>query len=85
MLGKLMNTYHVYTARMSPAFNGSSVLERFERSTVIEICNGIMSNFYPGLSQICFWKIFASTQFTLFTQPHLLLTSAVIIQFYKRI
>ena len=29
--------------------NGSSTLERFKRSNVSEICNGIMFNFYPGL------------------------------------
>ena len=32
---------------MSPALNGSSMLECFERSSVIEICNG-MFNFYRG-------------------------------------
>ena len=46
MLGTLMNTYHVYTARISPTLNGSSALEHLERSNVI---NGIMFNFYPGL------------------------------------
>ena len=44
-----MNTYHIYTARMSPTLNGSSVLERFKCSSVIEIRNGVMFNFYPGL------------------------------------
>ena len=34
---------------MSPALNGSSTLERFERSSTSEICNGIMFDFYPGL------------------------------------
>ena len=34
---------------MSPAFNGSSALEHFERSNEIEIHNGIMFDFYPGL------------------------------------
>ena len=52
MLGKLMNTYHVYTVRMSSALNGSSVLERFERGNGIEIRNGIMFDFYPGLPHI---------------------------------
>ena len=47
-----MNTYHIYTARMSPAFNGSYALERFERSKAIEIRNGIMFDFYPGLPHI---------------------------------
>ena len=52
MLGKLMNTYHIYTAHMNPALNGSSALERFECSNAIEIRNGIMFDFYPGLPQI---------------------------------
>ena len=34
---------------MSPALNGSSTLERFERSNVSEIRNGIMFDSYPGL------------------------------------
>ena len=37
MLGKLINTYHVYTASMSTALNGSSMLECFEHSNAIEI------------------------------------------------
>ena len=37
---------------MSPALNGSSALERFERSNAIEIRNGIMFNFYPGQPQM---------------------------------
>ena len=34
---------------MSPALNGSSALQRFERSNAIEIRNGIMFDFYLGL------------------------------------
>ena len=34
---------------MSPALNGSSTLERFERSNASEIRNGIMFDFYQGL------------------------------------
>ena len=56
MLGKLINTYHVYTARLNPALNGSSTQERFERSNAIEIHNGIMFDFYPGLPHICSGK-----------------------------
>jgi len=37
---------------MSPTLNGSSVLERFKRSSAIEIHNRIMFNFYPGLPHI---------------------------------
>ena len=47
-----MNTYHIYTARMRPAFNGSSALERLECSNAIKIRNGIMFDFYPGLPHI---------------------------------
>ena len=49
-----MNTYHVYTAHINPALNGSSVLERFECSNVIEICNRIMFDFYLGLPHLFF-------------------------------
>ena len=45
-LCKLMNTYHVYTACVSPALNGSSALQRFERGNAIEIRNRIMFDFY---------------------------------------
>jgi len=34
---------------MSPACNGSTTLQRFERGNVIAIHNGIMFDFYPGL------------------------------------
>ena len=37
---------------MSPTLNGSSVLQCFEHSNAIEIRNGIMFDFYPGLPQI---------------------------------
>ena len=53
-LGKLMNTYHIYTVHMSLALNGSSALEHFECSNVIEIRNGKMFNFYPGLPHMVF-------------------------------
>ena len=48
-LCKLMNTWHIYTACMGPTPNGSSALQRFERSNALEIRNRIMFNFYPGL------------------------------------
>ena len=57
MLGKLINTCHVYTVRMSPALNGSSVLECFERGNAIEIHNGIMFNFYPGLPHMAYIRV----------------------------
>ena len=37
---------------MSPALNGSFVLQHFERGNAIEIRNGIMFDFYPGLPHI---------------------------------
>ena len=42
---------------MNPALNGSSTQQRFERSNAIEIRNGIMFDFYPGLPHmlIKFW------------------------------
>ena len=47
-----MNTYHVYPVCMSLTHNGSSALERYGRGNVMEIYNGIMFNFYLGLSPI---------------------------------
>ena len=37
---------------MSPSLNGRFALERFERGNAIEIRNGIMFDFYPGLPHI---------------------------------
>ena len=37
---------------MIPIINGSSVLQRFERSNAVEICNGMMFDFYPGLLHV---------------------------------
>ena len=37
---------------MSPALNGSSMLERFKQSNASEIRNGVMFNFYLGLPHI---------------------------------
>jgi len=51
---KLINTCHIYTVRMSSALNGSSALQHFERSNAIEIQNGIMFDFYPGLPPFVF-------------------------------
>ena len=34
---------------MRPVLNGSSELQHFERGNVVEIHNGTMFNFYPGL------------------------------------
>ena len=37
---------------MSPALNGSSAIQCFERGDAIEICDGITFDFYTGLSHI---------------------------------
>ena len=42
---------------MSPPLNGSSALQRFERSNAIEIRNGIMFDFYPGLPHMSIREI----------------------------
>ena len=39
----------IYTARLSPALNGSSEIWHFECSNAIEIRGGIMFDFYTGL------------------------------------
>ena len=52
VLGKLINAWRVYTVRMGPAPNESSALQRFERGNALEIRNGIMFDFYPGLPHI---------------------------------
>ena len=42
----------IYEARMSPALNRSSVVWRFKHSNVTEIHDGMIFNFYMGLSHI---------------------------------
>ena len=39
-------------ARMNPARNGSTALQRFERGNAFTIRSGIMFDFYPGLPHI---------------------------------
>ena len=46
---------------MSPALNGSSMLERFEHSNASEIHNGIMFDFYPGLPHLSIFTMSNST------------------------
>ena len=41
-----------YALRVSPALNGRSEILHFECSNAIEICDGLMFNFYPGLPHI---------------------------------
>ena len=47
-----MNTYHINTARMSPALNGSAALEHYERGNATELRNRLMLDFYLGLPHI---------------------------------
>ena len=37
---------------MSPALNGNTALQRFEHGNGVEICNGIIFDFYLGLLHI---------------------------------
>ena len=37
---------------MSPSLNGSFALQRFECGNMVQLCNGIMYDFYPGLPHI---------------------------------
>ena len=65
-LCKLMNTWHIYTARMNSTLCGSSMLQHFECGNVIEICNKIMFDFYPRLPQLsCYVCAFISAEKTL--------------------
>ena len=57
-LCKLMNTWHVYAKRMGPTPKGSSALQRFECDNALEIRNGIMFDFYPGLPQLSLHNVF---------------------------
>ena len=47
-----VDSCRIYTARLSPALNGRSEIRRFERSDAIEICNGIIFDFYTGLPRV---------------------------------
>ena len=54
---KLTHIYHVFMhlrCGCEPTLNGSSVLQRFEHSNVVEIRNRIVFDFYPGLPHILF-------------------------------
>ena len=54
MLRRRIRYSCVYTARMSPAFSGSSALQRVKLSDMLEIRNGIIFDFYSGLPHIYF-------------------------------
>ena len=56
VLCKCMNLWTVYEARMSPTPSGSLVLQHVKVSGALEICDGIIFDFYPGLPHIrCEW------------------------------
>ena len=55
--------HQVYKAYMSSTHNGNTVLQHFERSNAMEICNKIKFDFYPGVPHTyrCLqWIIFLS-------------------------
>ena len=47
-----IDSCRIYTARLSPALNGSSEIRRFDRSDAFEIGNGKLFDFYTGLPHI---------------------------------
>ena len=47
-----VHSCRIYTARLSPALNGSSEIRHFECSDAIEIRNGIIFDFYTGLTHM---------------------------------
>ena len=49
-----VDSCRIYTAHLSPALNRSSEIQRFERSDAIEICNGIISDFYTKLPHMMY-------------------------------
>ena len=52
MQHRCVNCLCIYAAHMNPAPNESSTLQYFERGDAIEIRNGIMFDFYPGLPHV---------------------------------
>ena len=49
MLHRLIRYSCTNAPHISPTLNRSSALQHFERSNVVEICNGMMFDFYTGL------------------------------------
>ena len=49
VLRRLIRHWCSFATHMSPALNGSSVLQCFEHGNTVEIHNGIMFDFYLGL------------------------------------
>ena len=46
---------------MSPALKGSSVLQYFEHGNTVEIHNGKMFDFYPGLPHMMFRIVYTKS------------------------
>ena len=46
----------IFTARMSSTRNESSALQHFDRGNTVEINNGIMFHFYPGLPHMYIYR-----------------------------
>ena len=42
---------------MSPTFNGSFALQHLERGNAVELHNGIMLDFHPGLPHLSIYNI----------------------------
>ena len=49
MLHRLIRYSCIYAARTSSTLNRSFALQCFKRSNTVQICNGVMLDFYPGL------------------------------------
>ena len=45
---------------MSPALNGNTAVQHLERGNVLEIHNGIMFDFYPGLPHMSSVEVFVT-------------------------
>ena len=48
MLHRLIRYSCIFAVHMSPGLNRSFVLQRFEHSNMVELCNRIMFDFYLG-------------------------------------
>ena len=69
---RCVNVVSIHEFTQSPSLNGSSTLEHFKRSNAIEIRNGIMFDFYPGLPHMAY-----KTQYRLIYAAHESILSAV--------
>ena len=46
---ELIHAMYIFAAIMSPALNGYLALQHFEHGNVVELCNGILFDFYTSL------------------------------------